>query len=62
MPQTKDGGWLLDERPLFSPEQWAKIQDLIQAGKKDEANKMMLDILEKSQDVAQNGRVLANRV
>ena len=44
MPKTKDG-WTLDDTPDFTPEQWAKIQELIAQGKAEEAQKMMDDIL-----------------
>jgi hypothetical protein len=46
MPKTKDG-WTLDDSPDFTDEQWAKIQALIAAGKIEEAQKMIADILGK---------------
>ena len=45
MPQTKDGGWILDDSPMFTPEQWAQIQQLLADGKEAEAQAMIDDIL-----------------
>ena len=44
MPKTKDG-WTLDDTPDFTDEQWAQIQQLIAAGKVEEAQKLIDDIL-----------------
>jgi hypothetical protein len=49
MPKTDDGGWLLDDSPIFTPEEWAQIQQLLKAGKKDEAQKMIDEILSRKE-------------
>jgi len=48
MPKTKDG-WTLDDSPDFTEKQWAEIQALIAAGKTDEAQKMIDEILAKKE-------------
>jgi len=45
MPETKDGGWLLDDSPTFTEEQWVQIQQLIKDGKQDEAQKLIDELL-----------------
>lgn len=52
MPKTKDG-WTLDDSPIFTPEQWKEIQELIKLGKKEEAKKLLEKILS---DQSQDGR------
>lgn len=48
MPKTKTG-WTLDDTPDFTPEQWAKIQELIAQGKTKEAQDMADEILKAKQ-------------
>lgn len=44
MPKIKTG-WLLDDTPDFTDEQWEEIQALMKAGKQDEAYKLIEKIL-----------------
>ena len=49
MPKTSTG-WLLDDSPMFTPEEWAQIQQLIKDGKDDEAAALMDKILKEKDD------------
>ena len=49
MPLNKDGSFTLDDSPMFTDEQWQRIQELIEQGKTEEAQALIDEILKAEQ-------------
>lgn len=43
MPETKNGGFLIDDKPVDTGELYARLGKLVEAGKTDEAKQLIED-------------------